>query len=89
MRRIAGYDRISFERFDAEICIGGSLEDAIEFAMTLGPAGEIIRLAGKAGEERKGKVVAALRETFADYLQADGVMMPSSAWFVTARSRQG
>lgn len=88
MLRIAGYDRISFERFDTDICIGRSLDDAIEFAMALGPAGEIIRLAGKAGEERKGEVVAALRETFADHLQADGVMMPSSSWFVTARNGQ-
>jgi ubiquinone/menaquinone biosynthesis C-methylase UbiE len=87
MLKIAGYDRISFERFDADICIGRSLDDAIEFAMALGPAGEIIRLAGKAGEERKSEVVAALRETFADYFQADGVVMPSSAWFVTARNR--
>lgn len=86
MLRIAGYDHISFERFDADICIGRSLDDAVEFAMALGPAGEIIRLAGKAGEERKGEVVAALRETFAVHLQADGVMMPSSSWFVTARN---
>jgi hypothetical protein len=85
MLRIAGYDRVSFERFDTDSCIGRSLDDAIEFAMGLGPAGEIIRLAGKAGEERKGEVVAALRETFANHLQADGVMMPSSSWFVTAR----
>lgn len=86
MLRIAGYNRISFERFDTNICIGRSLDDAIEFAMALGPAGEIIRLAGKAGEERKGEVIAALRERFADHLQADGVMMPSSSWFVTARN---
>jgi ubiquinone/menaquinone biosynthesis C-methylase UbiE len=86
MLRIAGYDRISFERFDTDICIGRSLDDAIEFAMALGPAGEIIRLAGKAGEECKGEVVAALRETFANHLQADGVMIPSSSWFVTARN---
>jgi ubiquinone/menaquinone biosynthesis C-methylase UbiE len=86
MLRIAGYDRISFERFDADICIGRSLDDAIEFAMALGPAGEIIRLAGKAGEERRGDVVAALRETFAAYLKTGGVMMPSSSWLVTARN---
>jgi ubiquinone/menaquinone biosynthesis C-methylase UbiE len=86
MLRIAGYDRISFERFDTDICIGRSLDDAIEFAMALGPAGEIIRLAGRAGEERKDDVVAALRETFAGYLKTGGVMMPSSSWFVTARN---
>ena len=84
--RGAGYDRIAFERFDADICIGRDLADAIEFAMALGPAGEIIRLAGEEGEKRKPEVVAALRETFAPYARDDGVWAPSSTWFVTARN---
>ncbi|RWI72227.1 class I SAM-dependent methyltransferase [Mesorhizobium sp.] len=86
MLRIAGYDRISFERFDTDICIGRTLDDAVEFAMALGPAGEIIRLAGEAGKARKGEVVAALRQTFAGRLTAEGVKMPSSSWFITARN---
>lgn len=49
MLRAVGCDRISFERFDADICIGRDPEEAIEFAMALGPAGEIIRLAGEEG----------------------------------------
>ena len=47
MLRAAGYDHIAFARYDAEICIGRSLDDAVEFALALGPAGEIIRLAGR------------------------------------------
>jgi ubiquinone/menaquinone biosynthesis C-methylase UbiE len=82
----AGYDRIAFERFDADICIGRDLAEAIEFAMALGPAGEIIRLAGEEGEKRKPEVVAALRETLTPYARADGVWAPSSTWFVTARN---
>jgi SAM-dependent methyltransferase len=84
--RSAGYDRIAFERFDADICIGRELAEAIEFAMALGPAGEIIRLAGEEGEKRKPEVVAALRETLAPYARDDGVWAPSSTWFVTARN---
>ena len=38
-------------------------QSLVEFAMALGPAGEIIRLAGKEGEARKTHVVAALRDT--------------------------
>ena len=86
MLRGAGFDRITFERFDADICIGKDVEDAIEFAMALGPAGEIIRLAGAEGEKRKPEVVSALRETLAPYSRADGVWAPSSTWFVTARN---
>ena len=87
MLRFAGFDRITLERFDVDICIGRTLEEAVEFAMTLGPAGEIIRLAGAAGEERRGAVLDALRAAFTPHLQAGGVRMPSSSWFVTARSR--
>ncbi len=86
MLRSAGYDRIAFERFDADICIGRDLAEAIEFAMALGPAGEIIRLAGEEGEKRKPEVVAALRETLSRYARNDGVWAPSSTWFVTARN---
>jgi ubiquinone/menaquinone biosynthesis C-methylase UbiE len=86
MLRGAGYDRIAFERFDADICIGRDLDEAIEFAMALGPAGEIIRLAGAEGEKRKPQVVAALRETLERYSRDDGVRAPSSTWFVTARN---
>jgi hypothetical protein len=86
MLRSAGYDRITFERFDTEICIGRDLADAVEFAMALGPAGEIIRLAGADAERLKPQVVAALREALTPYVCEKGVWAPSSTWFVTARN---
>jgi ubiquinone/menaquinone biosynthesis C-methylase UbiE len=86
MLRAAGYDRITFERFDADICIGRDLDEAVEFAMALGPAGEIMRLAGGEAEKRKPQVIAALRETLGKYLRQDGVWGPSSTWFVRARN---
>ncbi len=81
----AGYSGITFERFDTDICIGRDLEDAIEFAMALGPAGEIIRLAGAEGERLMPTVAAALRQTLAPYVRDDGVWAPSSTWFITSR----
>ena len=89
MLRIAGYDRIAFERFDTEICIGPTLDDAVEFAMALGPAGEIIRLAGEIGKRRRPEVVAALRASLARYMRSDGVWTGSSSWFITARHPPG
>jgi SAM-dependent methyltransferase len=82
----AGYERIAFERVDAEILIGRDLAEAIEFAMALGPAGEIIRLAQAEGEKRKPQVVAALKEVLGRYVRRDGVWAPSSAWVVSARN---
>ena len=84
MLRAAGFERITFERYDRDIRIGRDLRDAIEFAMALGPAGEIIRLAGKEGAQRKPQVIAALEETLAPLLRADGVWAPSSTWFISA-----
>ncbi|MFT3928475.1 MAG: class I SAM-dependent methyltransferase [Myxococcales bacterium] len=86
MMRGAGFDRITFERFDADICIGRTLDEAVEFGMALGPAGEIIRLAGAEGEKRAPQVRAALREVFSPYTSERGVWGPSSTWFITARN---
>jgi SAM-dependent methyltransferase len=84
--RSAGFERIAFERYDADICIGRTLDDAIDFAMALGPAGEIIRLAGEEGEKRKDRVVAALRKVLSPHQRGDGIWAASSTWFVTARN---
>jgi ubiquinone/menaquinone biosynthesis C-methylase UbiE len=81
-----GFDRIAFERYDADICIGRDLDDAIDFAMALGPAGEIIRLAGDEGERREPEVDRALREVLSRRLRDDGVWAPSSTWIITARN---
>ena len=81
-----GFTHVSFERFDADICIGRNREDAVEFAMALGPAGEIMRLAGSESDRLKPQVVSALREALSTYERQDGIWAPSSTWFITARN---
>ncbi len=82
----AGLTAPAFERIDAPIRIGRDLDEAVEFGMALGPAGELLRLAGADAEAKRPAVMDALRETFAPYLRADGVWAPSSAWIVSART---
>lgn len=84
MLQSAGYERVRFERFDTDICIGNDLEEAVELAMALGPAGEIIRLAGEEGERLVPQVRQALRETLGRYQRDEGIWAPSSAWFISA-----
>ena len=86
MLRGAGFNHIRFERFDTDICIGRDVAEAVEFAMALGPAGEIIRLSGELGQKKKPEVIEALRETLSPYSRTDGVWAPSSTWFVGARN---
>jgi ubiquinone/menaquinone biosynthesis C-methylase UbiE len=82
----AGFREVSLLRHDAPVCIGADIDEAIQFAMALGPAGEVMRLAGEEGERCKPEVIAALREALAPYGTSQGVVMPSSVWIVTARS---
>lgn len=84
MMQSAGYRRIAFERHDCDICIGRDIDDAVDFAMALGPAGEIIRLAGQEGERLKPEVVVALRQALRQFETPRGVWAPSSTWFISA-----
>jgi SAM-dependent methyltransferase len=83
---IAGYEEISLRRCDLPIRIGTDVEEAIELVMALGPAGEILRLAGERAAHLHGEVRDALRAGLADYLTADGVVAPASTWIVSAVS---
>ena len=52
--------------------------------MAMGPAGEILRLAGDRAAHLHGQVDAALREGLAEFAGPDGVRAPASTWIVTA-----
>ncbi|MGO9839003.1 MAG: class I SAM-dependent methyltransferase [Polyangiaceae bacterium] len=84
--RAAGFDRITFERFDADVRVGANVELAVEFAMALGPAGEVMRLAGEEGLRRKPEVVASLRTLLEPLSRPEGVYAASSSWLVSARA---
>ena len=83
---IAGYTDISFERVDADLMVGNSLEDAVNFQLALGPAGEIYREAGDLALEKHDEIVAALETELQKHATANGVFLDSSSWVVTARN---
>jgi ubiquinone/menaquinone biosynthesis C-methylase UbiE len=84
--KAAGFDQIGFERHDADICIGRDLDEALQFAMALGPAGEIMRLAGDAAKQKAPQVAVKLKEALSGFVSPRGVYAPSSTWFITARA---
>ncbi len=62
-------------------------DEAVEFVMSIGPAGEILRLAGERAAHLHGPVAAALREDMARWVAADGTVRgPASTWIVTAQA---
>jgi ubiquinone/menaquinone biosynthesis C-methylase UbiE len=80
----AGFQDISLRRLDLPIRIGTDIDEAVELVMKLGPAGEIIRLAGERAAHLHEPIAQALREGLADWSGPDGVTAPASTWIVTA-----
>lgn len=83
---IAGYDNIEFERIDAPLQVGNDPDDAVEFQLALGPAGEVYREAGEVAERRHDEIAAALKRELARYETPEGIVMDSSSWKITARN---
>lgn len=83
---IAGFEDMAFERNDGPVTIGDSPENAMQFQLALGPAGEVFREAGEEAERRRGEIEAALREAIAPYEQDGKIVMQSSSWTITARN---
>jgi ubiquinone/menaquinone biosynthesis C-methylase UbiE len=83
----AGFADAAFERVDGPVMVGRDVDQAIEFQLMLGPAGEIVREAGALASERHAEIVDALRAELSRYATGDGsVRMQSSSWTITARN---
>jgi ubiquinone/menaquinone biosynthesis C-methylase UbiE len=80
----AGFGDIALRRCDIPIRIGDDVEEAIDLVMSLGPAGEILRLAGDGAKHLHGEVHTALQEGLGEFAGEHGVTAPASTWIVTA-----
>jgi ubiquinone/menaquinone biosynthesis C-methylase UbiE len=80
----AGFEHVALRRCDIPIMIGRDIDEAVELVMSIGPAGEILRLAGERAAHLHEPVAQALREGLADWAGPDGVIAPASTWIVTA-----
>ena len=83
---IAGYSHIRFERVDAPIMVGNTLEDAVDFQLALGPAGEVYREAGDKAKQQHEQIIAAMKAALAPYETEEGIILYSSSWKITARN---
>jgi ubiquinone/menaquinone biosynthesis C-methylase UbiE len=84
--KAAGFTDIVFERVDAPVRMGDSIDDAIGFQLALGPAGEVYREAGDRAEAAREALIADLTALLAPHATDDGVYMASSSWVVSARN---
>src|SRR5215218_2274607 len=80
----AGFERLELARQDLLIKVGDDLDHAVNLVMSIGPAGEVLRLWGDRAAEIRPKVRAALLEGMADMVRDDAVYAGSSTWSVRA-----
>lgn len=87
MMTSAGFEDIHFERVDAPVLVGRTVEDAMGFQLSIGPAGEVFREAGEEAEEKRQVIEAALTQAISEQkTEADGIVMESSSWVISARN---
>jgi SAM-dependent methyltransferase len=81
----AGFEEIRFDRLELPIVVGRNTDEAIELVMSLGPAGEIIRLLGDRADDRLDEIEAALRDGLSEFIGDDGTLTAgASTWVVSA-----
>lgn len=85
MMQAAGYEDVSFQRVDAQVLVGNNVQDAIDFQLAIGPAGEVFREAGEEAEQKRDIIEAALAEAINKQKRGTtGIVMDSSSWVISA-----
>jgi hypothetical protein len=81
----AGFVGVEFESINQPLTIGGggSLDEAVDFLLQMGPAAAALR---EAGADAMARVRPAVRDALSPYYGKDGVRMDSASWIVTAAS---
>jgi SAM-dependent methyltransferase len=78
----AGFENIVVAPHDVRIG-GFDLETAVGLSLRVGPLGRLLR----EDPAKREAVTESVRDAMAFYVTADGVMMPSASWIVTATRR--
>jgi SAM-dependent methyltransferase len=83
--QLAGFEAPSLTRFDLQMKVGDDLDHAVEFAMGLGPAAELLRICpADQVDELRPKLAGEIREAIADFETPKGVYGPTSTWIIQA-----
>lgn len=85
----AGFEQIALQRSDLPYRIGADLDAAVALALAIGPAGEVMRLAGDEAVRLRPQIEVAVREQLGELETPDGVIATSSTWIVTAATPSG
>lgn len=85
----AGFDEVSLARCELPVLVGRDVDEAVDFVMALGPAGEMVRLWGERQAHRHDEIHEALRTALSAFQTSEGITAPASTWIVSAVSPEG
>jgi SAM-dependent methyltransferase len=85
----AGFTDVGLVRSDLPMWMGADLDRAVAFALTVGPAGELLRLWGERADAIRPRIEIEVRAALADLETPDGVLAPASTWLLSATAPAG
>jgi SAM-dependent methyltransferase len=80
----AGWTHIQIDALEQPLGLadGGGIEEAVEFALEVGPAARVVK---DVAPDVKARVRDAVRDALLPFAGPGGVRLPSACWIVTAR----
>lgn len=81
--QIAGFEAVELRRSDLPMPMG-TLDQAVDLTMAIGPAGEVLRLWGDRAEEIRPRIASEIRSALEQFQTDDGVRAPASTWIISA-----
>lgn len=78
----SGWSNVAFERFDVDLRVGDTVDDAADFLIEMGPVAAPLAVADA---ETRATVGRELRAALEAHAGPDGVHLGSSSWIITAR----
>jgi len=85
---IAGFEAIELRRNDLPMPMG-TLDQATDLTMALGPAGEVLRLWGDRAEEIRPRIASEIRAALEQFAVDGKVRAPASTWIISATAPAG
>ncbi|HTJ45937.1 MAG TPA: methyltransferase domain-containing protein [Kofleriaceae bacterium] len=82
----AGFKDVEIEPIDVRAIVGVTIEEALDIATMLGPAGEIVREAGPLGQEKLPLILRDLAAALEPWKEAGGVIAPQASWCISANA---
>jgi hypothetical protein len=82
----AGFRDVRLERTTEIVRVGDSVDEAMAFQLTIGPAASLLRDYPDDAERNRDAIETELRTVLEQHARPDGVWMGTSSWAVGARA---